>query len=63
MEISLIKYLAFMLGSVLIAWITMLWLKSNRLKRKHKFKEEERLEIEKQLNKQAREEKEKITEN
>jgi hypothetical protein len=60
MEIALLKYFAFMISSVLSIGILMLWLKANKIKRQEKQKKEEALEIQKQLYKQAKEEKEKL---
>lgn len=53
MELALIKYLVFVIGSTLAMWLLMLWLKSNKLKRKQKEKQDEQLEIQKELHRKA----------
>ena len=63
METELIKYFAFMISSVLTVWLLMLWLKANKIKRLEKEKKQENLEIQKQLYKQALEEKERQEKN
>ena len=52
MELALIKYLTFLIGTTFVLWITLLWLKANKKKRKQNEKSEERLEIQKELHKQ-----------
>ncbi len=53
MEVSLIKYLAFIIGSTLVMGLLLLWLKANKVKRKQKEKQEENLEIQKEMHKKA----------
>lgn len=53
MEMELIKYLGSMIGFVFIIWLLQLWLKSNRIKRKQKEKDDEQLEVEKEIHRQA----------
>jgi len=53
MGTELLQYMIFLLSVPILLWGTVLWLKSNKTRRKQKDDMQERLEIQKQLHKQA----------